>query len=111
MTFCAGSLRKAAKVESMTLELAKEILKIDTSYEDERITAIINILPHYIFERTGYPINKQATEPLCELLEQFLLRDFYEPEYSDAPRGNAIKSLLTTLKLKVDAQNLGQVNL
>lgn len=95
----------------MTLELAKDILRIDEDWDDERITAIINILPHYIFERTGYPIDKQASEPLCELLEQFLLRDFYLPDEPNSTIGYTIKSLLTTLKIKVDAQKLGQVDL
>lgn len=86
----------------MTLELAKEILRIDTDYEDNRIAAIVNILPHYIFERTGYPVDKQPTEPLCQLLEQFLIRKFYLPDEPYGTIDKTIESLLITVKFKAE---------
>lgn len=88
----------------MTLELAKNILRIDTDFDDDRIAAIINILPHYIYERTGFSVDKQAGEPLCQLLEQFLIRKFYLPDEPYGTIDKTIDSLLTALKIKVDAQ-------
>lgn len=90
--------------ENMTLELAKDILRIDEDWDDERITAIINILPHYIFERTGYPVDKQPTEPLCQLLEQFLIRKFYLPDEPYGTIDKTIDSLLTSLKFKAEVE-------
>lgn len=90
----------------LTLAEAKEILRIDTDFEDNRIQAIINILPHYIYERTGYPINRQESEPLCHLLETFLIVEFYLPDESNSARGYTIKSLIASLKYKaVEIEN------
>ena len=88
----------------MTLELAKEILRIDTNYEDNRIAAIINILPHYIYERTGYSVDKQPVEPLCQLLEQFLIRKFYLPDEPYGTIDKTIDSLLISLKFKAEVE-------
>lgn len=83
----------------LTLEEAKEILKIDADYFDNRLQSLINILPHYIYERTGYPVERQNEEPLCHLLETFLIRDFFCPTTStDAKVVSTICSLMTTIK-------------
>lgn len=87
----------------MTLELAKEILRIDTDYEDNRIQAIVNILPQYIHDRTGYPIDKQADEPLCQLAEQFLIRRFYLPDEAYGYIDRTIDSLLISIAIKADS--------
>lgn len=90
----------------LTIELAKNILRIDTGFEDNRIQAIVNILPFYIFERTGYPVDKQANEPLCQLLEQFLIRKFYLPDEPENYIDRTIESLIATLKYKaVEIEN------
>jgi len=85
----------------LTLEEAKNILRIDTNDEDIHIQTLIDALPTYIFERTGYPIDKQNAEPICRLLEKFLVYKFYindeEVNYLD----RTIESLITTLKFKV----------
>ena len=88
----------------MTLELAKEILRIDTNYEDNRIQAIVNILPQYIYERTGYSVDKQSEEPLCQLLEQFLIRKFYLPDEPYGTIDKTIDSLLISLKFKAEVE-------
>ncbi len=92
----------------MTLELARQILRLDedcSDYDDDRLQTMLNILPRYIYERTGYPVDKQADEPICQLLEQFLLRKFYWPDEWHAI-DKTIDSFLISLKLKAETENL-----
>ena len=96
----------------MTLELAMKILRLDDGccdYDNDRLQAMIDILPHYIFERTGYPISKQADEPLCQLLEQFLIRKFYLPDEIYGTIDKTIESLLISLKFKAETANAPEV--
>lgn len=96
----------------MTLELAKKILRLDDGCYDcdnDRLQIMIDILPHYIYERTGYPVDKQADEPLCQLLEQFLIRKFYLPDEPYNTIDKTIDSLLISLKFKAETISAPEV--
>lgn len=84
----------------MTLEQAKIILRIDTDEEDFRIQSLLDAVPIFIQEATGLTVDKQADEPLVEVVTRFLICEWYEPDTPAAP--NVINSLLKTIKARAD---------
>lgn len=84
----------------MTLEQAKIILRIDTDEEDFRIQSLLDAVPIFIQEATGLTVDKQADEPLVEVVTRFLICEWYEPDTPAAP--NVISSLLKTVKARAD---------
>ncbi|MBQ6976321.1 MAG: phage gp6-like head-tail connector protein [Selenomonadaceae bacterium] len=85
----------------LTLEKAKNFLRIDTDDEDALIQSLIDSAVAYIEDTTGMTAENQ-TSPLVETLQAFLVANWYE---NRADGGNmagstAILSLLKTVKSK-----------
>nr|DAJ23030.1 MAG TPA: tail connector protein [Caudoviricetes sp.] len=86
----------------MTLEQAKNILRVDGGDNDALVSSLLYALPDYIEVATGMDYNQQATEPLVDTVSGFLLTLWYYGDHSDADKlQRVIDSLLKAITLKV----------
>lgn len=83
----------------MTLTEAKNFLRIDQDFDDERIQALMVSAKVYIAEATGLDENLQDSEPLCKVATEFLLRHWYCMEI-DTYSERVLESLLKAIKAK-----------
>lgn len=88
----------------VTLEQAREFLRLDTTDNDAIITGLMEAVPDYIELCTGITAEQQATEPLADTVTKFLLILWYNAERADGDKiQRTIDSLLKTLQLKAGA--------
>ena len=86
----------------MTLEQAKNILRVDGGDNDALVSSLLYALPDYIEVATGMDYNQQATEPRVDTVSGFLLTLWYYGDHSDADKlQRVIDSLLKAITLKV----------
>lgn len=86
----------------MTLEQAKNILRVDGGDNDALVSSLLYALPDYIEVATGMDYNQQDTEPLVDTVSGFLLTLWYYGDHSDADKlQRVIDSLLKAITLKV----------
>lgn len=87
---------------TMSLEEAKEVLRLDNDFNDEIVYSLVSAIPSYIETTTGMKINQQVFEPLANIVGGFLLQLWYNAEGTNAEQlTRTINSLLKTLSLKV----------
>ena len=86
----------------LTLEKAKEFLRVDTDYEDALIQSLIDAAVAYITDTTGMTAENQNT-PLIETLQKFIVANWFENRASggDMAGSSTILSLVKTVKSKV----------
>lgn len=87
----------------MTLEQAKEILRIDQDITDNDILilSLIDSIPNYIEVQTGLTLEQQQAEPMAETVTGFILKLWYFAEHTDDNKLNrTINSLLKCITLK-----------
>ena len=85
----------------ITINEAKEFLRLDNDYSDDIILPLINSLPSYLLTSTGLTFEEQLEEPLCKTVGTFLIKLWYNAEGTDSYRlQRVIDSLLGTLKFK-----------
>ena len=85
----------------MTLQEAKDVLRIDTTYNDDLITSLLAALPGYIEITTGMKEADQETEPLVKTVSGFILMLWYYSDHADDIKLNrTISSLLKAITLK-----------
>ena len=88
----------------MTLAEAKDVLRIDTTDNDDLITSLIVAVPGYIEVTTGMSETQQETEPLAKTVAGFLLLLWYYADHSDDEKlQRTIDSLLKCITFKVQA--------
>lgn len=86
----------------MTLEEAKNVLRVDGTDNDELITSLLQAIPDYIEITTGMPAQLQESEPLVNTVSGFLLTLWYYADHSDDVKlQRTIDSLLKCITLKV----------
>lgn len=86
----------------ITLEEAREWLRIDGTENDIIIEGLLAAAPDYIEVATGVTVAQQALEPLASTATKFLLTLWYNAEQSEAERlQRTIDSLLKALTFKV----------
>lgn len=86
----------------MTLEQAKNILRVDGGDNDALVSSLLFALPDYIKVATGMDYNQQGIEPLVDTVSGFLLTLWYYGDHSDADKlQRVIDSLLKAITLKV----------
>lgn len=84
----------------LTLEQAREALRLDNTDNDDIITGLLAAIPDYIELCTGIPAEAQKTEPLADTAGKFILTLWYHAERVDADKiQRTIDSLLKTLQL------------
>lgn len=85
----------------MTLEQAKEILRVDGTANDAIIQSLVNALPVYIETTTGMLPDQQFNEPLCYTVEGFLLTLWYYSDHADDLKlQRTIDNLLKTISAR-----------
>jgi len=85
----------------ITIDKAREWLRIDGEDNDEIIEGLLQACPHYIEVATGYPAGLQPYEPLIETVTRFLMLLWYNAEQSEAERlQQAIDNLLKVITVR-----------
>lgn len=85
----------------MTLRKACDVLHVDEGNNDELIYNLISALPGYIEVATGMKEVDQDSEPLVEVVEGFLLTQWYYSDHADDQSlTRTINSLLKAITLK-----------
>jgi uncharacterized phage protein (predicted DNA packaging) len=85
----------------VTLEIAREWLRIDGTDNDDIIQGLLNAAPDYIEVATGITKRQQKKEPLADTATKFLLTLWYNAEQADADRLQlTIDSVLKALSFK-----------
>ena len=85
----------------MTLEEARDILRVNAGENDDLITSLLMALPDYIEVVTGMKIEAQSSEPLVYTVEKFLLTLWYFADKADDVSLNrTIDSLLKAISIK-----------
>lgn len=86
----------------MTLDEAKNILRVDGEDNDELINSLLQAIPDYIEVTTGMPSEQQANEPLVNTVSGFILTLWYYADHADDVKlQRTIDSLLKCITLKV----------
>ena len=82
----------------LTIEQAREILRLDTADNDAIIEGLLSAIPDYIELTTGVTAEQQAGQPLADTAGKFILMLWYNAERADKLQ-RTIDSLLKTLAL------------
>ena len=61
----------------LTLEKARDVLRLDGNDNDDIIIPLLDTIPDYIEVTTGLTAEQQESEPLAETLSGFLLKLWY----------------------------------
>lgn len=89
----------------MTLQEAKDVLRVDVDYNDDIINSLLAALPGYIELTTGLTEANQAAEPLVKTVSGFILMLWYYSDHADDEKLNrTIDSLLKAITLKARTQ-------
>nr|DAO23897.1 MAG TPA: head tail connector [Caudoviricetes sp.] len=86
----------------LTIEEAREWLRLDNSDNDDVISGLITSAVEYITLTTGLSEEDQANSTLAETAQKFLITLWYDPQTAETDRlqrviDNLLKSI-TTLK-------------
>lgn len=85
----------------LTMEQARQILRVDEGPNDDLIQALVNAIPSYIETTTGLAEADQDNEPMVYTVSGLLLQLWYFSEHSDVEKLNrCINSLLFAISLK-----------
>ena len=85
----------------VSIETAREWLRIDGTDNDTIIEGLLSAAPDYIEVATGMSAEAQAVEPLADTVTKFLLTLWYNAEQAEAERlQRTIDGLLKALTVK-----------
>lgn len=85
----------------LTLEEARDFLRVDEGDNDVIIEAILPALPPYIEVSTGINEEMQIKEPMAKQVAKLLLSLWYHAEQTDSNKlEKSINSLLFAIKAK-----------
>ena len=85
----------------LTLEKAREWLRIDGTDNDDIIMSLVAAASDYIEITTGMSVEQQEEEPLAETAEKFLIQLWYNAEQSESEKlQRTIDGLLKALTVK-----------
>lgn len=85
----------------VTLDKAREWLRIDGTDNDDVIQGLLDAVPDYIEVATGMSLGAQGDEPLVDTVTKFLLTLWYNAEQAEAERlQRTIDNLLKALAAK-----------
>lgn len=87
----------------VTLDEAREWLRLDGTDNDPIIQSLLDALPGYIMVTTGMKPEQQDETPLVETVSKFLLILWYNAEQAESERlQKTIDSLLKAITLMVE---------
>ena len=85
----------------MTLEEARNVLRVDEGDNDELIASLLLALPDYIEVTTGMALEQQVSEPLVKTVSKFILTLWYFADKADdAALNRTINNLLQAIAIK-----------
>ena len=85
----------------LTLEKAREWLRIDGTDNDDIIMSLVAAASDYIEITTGMSAAQQEEEPLAETAEKFLIQLWYNAEQSESEKlQRTIDGLVKALTVK-----------
>jgi hypothetical protein len=85
----------------VTLDQAREWLRLDGEDNDTIILGLLNAVPGYIELTTGMAPEQQDSEPLADTATKFLLTLWYNAEQSESEKlQRTIDALLKALTIK-----------
>ena len=79
------------------LDYVKTLLRVDDSWDDNRIQLLIESVGKYVETTTGISEEKQKDIPLVNVLKGYLVRLWYDDEDKTGDMQRAIESLTKTL--------------
>lgn len=86
----------------ISLDEARDVLRIDGTDNDPIIESLMEAIPGYIEVTTGMAAKQQDMEPMVKTVSGFLLKLWYNAEQADAEKlQRTINSLLKCITLKV----------
>ena len=89
----------------LTLQQARDILRVDGGDNDQLIETLIYAIPEYIFVTTGMDPTQQLGDPLVDTVSGFLLTLWYYGDHADDTRlQRTIDNLLKCITLKARTQ-------
>ncbi|MDO9490801.1 head-tail connector protein [Acetobacterium sp.] len=90
----------------ITVEEAREYLRLDGTDNDGIISPLLDAIPGYIELTTGMTAAQQASEPLAKTASKFLLLLWYNPEQADVEKiQRVIDNLLKGLSALATVSN------
>lgn len=88
----------------VTIDKARDWLRIDGTDNDEIIRGLLDAVPSYIEVATGMKPKQQKCDPLAETVTKFLLTLWYNAEQSETERlQRSIDNLLKALSVRARA--------
>ena len=88
----------------LSLQPARDILRVDGGDNDQPIETLIAAIPDYIEVTTGMDAAQQETEPLVDTVSGFLLTLWYYSDHTDDTKlQRTIDNLLKCITLKARA--------
>lgn len=91
----------------LTLEEAKNKLRVDFDDDDEMIQSLIDSIPEFLYNKTGSRLDTEPINPLVKTLAGFLICSWYDGNFKDYD--NIINNLLMTLTSMVRVED-GKTN-
>lgn len=90
----------------LSLQAAKDVLRVDNTENDALILSLCEALPDYIELTTGMTKQNQINEPLVDTVGGFIVTLWYYSDHADDVKLNrTIDALLKAITLKANAQN------
>ncbi|ACD24262.1 phage gp6-like head-tail connector protein [Clostridium botulinum] len=79
----------------ITLEEAKNLLRVDFEEDNGLIQTLINTIPQYLENKTGRPWDTDVINPLVKTLAGFLLKSWYDGSTPQLEK--TIENIIATL--------------
>ena len=89
----------------LTLEEAKNILRVDFEDDDQQIQSLIDTIPIYLLNKTGNSWDVSPINPLVKTLAGFLIQSWYDG--STPQLDKIIDNILATLQPMSRGENDG----
>lgn len=85
-----------------SIEEARDILRIDGTDNDGLILPLVEAIPSYLYESTGYrPDEVEGFSPIAKVCGRFLLHQWYYGESSDVEK---VDRVLHSLMMRLSAE-------
>lgn len=82
----------------MTIEEARDALRLDGADNDEIIQALLDSIPSYLEATTGKSWDTEPVHPMAQTTAKFILQLWYNPQGQDSERlKRTIDNLLVSL--------------
>ena len=78
----------------LTIEEARDILRLDGSDNDAQITALVEAIPPYLKETTGYTAKRGKYSPVSRTAARFILQQWYFGEHGDVDKTQRVVDCL-----------------